>query len=141
MESARDFDPPDLRMIDMSPRGMMASTSRAMPTNRPSAVSIIVSTTNPATTSRIPLEVHHRQRYCVSWPAEDTALKFPAYFLGARPNTLLNALLKAVSESYPTDFATANIFLFPSRNNAVAFCILQFVRYSIGVSPTSSLNF
>jgi hypothetical protein len=33
----------------------MASTSRAMPADRPSAVSIIVSTTNPATTSRIPL--------------------------------------------------------------------------------------
>jgi len=39
------------RMIDMSPRGMMASTSRAIPTNRQSAVSITVSTTNPATTS------------------------------------------------------------------------------------------
>src|SRR5260370_8871373 len=33
MENARDFDPPDPRMIDMSPRGMMASTSRAMPSD------------------------------------------------------------------------------------------------------------
>ena len=29
MENARDLDPPDPRMIDMSPRGMMASTRRA----------------------------------------------------------------------------------------------------------------
>src|SRR5262245_25352477 len=55
MENARDFDPPEPRMIDMSPKGMTASTSRVMPTNRLSAVSIIVSTINPATTSRIPL--------------------------------------------------------------------------------------
>jgi len=41
MENARDFDPPDPRTIDMSPRGMMASTSRAMPTDRLSAVSIM----------------------------------------------------------------------------------------------------
>ena len=43
------------RMIDMSPKGMTASTSRAMPTDRLSTVSIITSTTNPATTSRTPL--------------------------------------------------------------------------------------
>src|SRR6516165_6016301 len=43
------------RMIDMSPKGMMASTSRAMPTSRLSAVSIMVSTTNPDAMSRIPL--------------------------------------------------------------------------------------
>src|SRR5258708_16289375 len=55
MENAFDFDPPDPRMMDMSPRGMMPSTNRAMPTDRPSAVSIIVSTTNPHATSRIPL--------------------------------------------------------------------------------------
>src|SRR5262247_4333980 len=55
MENARDFDPPDPKMIDMSPKGMIASTSRAMPTSRVSAVSIMVSTTNPAATSRIPL--------------------------------------------------------------------------------------
>src|SRR5215470_16124096 len=55
MENARDFDPPDPRMIDMSPKGMMASTSRTMPSSRLSAVSIMVSTTNPAATSRIPL--------------------------------------------------------------------------------------
>jgi hypothetical protein len=54
MENARDLDPPDPKMIDMSPKGMTASTSRAMPTNRQSAVSIIANTTNPATTSRIP---------------------------------------------------------------------------------------
>src|SRR5215467_10292028 len=53
MENARNFDPPDPRMIDMSPRGMMASTSRTMPTDRMSAVNIIVSKTNPDTTSRI----------------------------------------------------------------------------------------
>jgi hypothetical protein len=34
---------------------MMAKTIRAMPTDRLSAVSIIVSTTNPDATSRIPL--------------------------------------------------------------------------------------
>ncbi len=52
--NAFDFDPPDLRTIDMSPRGTMASTSRAMPADRVSVVSIIVSTTNPDTTSGIP---------------------------------------------------------------------------------------
>src|SRR5262249_60298642 len=55
MENARDFDPPDPRTIDMSPRGMMASTSRAMPTKCLSAVSIMATTINPATMSRIPL--------------------------------------------------------------------------------------
>ena len=39
----------------MSPKGMTASTSIAMPTSRVSAVSIMVSTTNPAAMSRIPL--------------------------------------------------------------------------------------
>ena len=34
IENARDFDPPDPRMIDISPKGMMAKTSRAMPTDR-----------------------------------------------------------------------------------------------------------
>src|SRR5262252_7373708 len=42
IENACDFDPPDPRMIDMSPKGMMASTNKAMPTDRLSAVSIIV---------------------------------------------------------------------------------------------------
>jgi hypothetical protein len=34
IENAFDFDPPDPRTIDMSPRGTMAITSRAMPTDR-----------------------------------------------------------------------------------------------------------
>src|SRR5262245_55339971 len=54
-EKAVAFRPPDTRLMDMSPKGMMASTSRTMPTSRLSAVSIIASTTNPAATSRIPL--------------------------------------------------------------------------------------
>jgi len=54
IENAFDFDPPDPERLTCRQEDD-GFTNRAMPTDRVSVVSIIVSTTNPDTTSRIPL--------------------------------------------------------------------------------------
>ena len=46
-------------MLDMSPKGMMAKTSRTVPTVWLPAASIKVSTANPEAMSRIPLRRSH----------------------------------------------------------------------------------
>jgi len=59
IENAADFDPPDRRTTDMSPKGLIASTSRAMPTERGPAVSIRASTTSPDAMSLTPFRRSH----------------------------------------------------------------------------------
>ena len=54
--------------------------------------------------------------------------------------TLLKAVLKALSESYPSDWAMDAMESLGLRSLSPASNMRQWVRYSIGESPTVCLN-
>jgi len=50
----------------------------------------------------------------------------------------LNALLSAISDSYPTRLAISDNVALEVRNNQAAFSVRHFAKYFKGGSPTSS---
>lgn len=71
----------------------------------------------------------------------DSGLFRRLYSRGEQPMSLLKAVLKAASDSYPGDGAMAEIVSLEFSNLSPANATRQCVRYFIGGVPTVSLNF